>query len=282
MAKKVVSVYGDISIKSPFNSDQLIIEISNFHIACIVKLSIQGELSAVEVYNFNSNEEEWYTIFQDIRTKSKILNRGFIDTRVFLNLSETVLIPTDFLKASTNAAEYLQLIHGDSINQIVKTETIEVEPSITVATKIKRGLMDAINSNLMMISIHNSFKVFVENIMSPKRTYNHSLLKVQIYYAEIMVGLVYNGKLQIAQLYGQNTSEDILYHLLNVLQQYNLRAEETTLELSGLIEIKTPLYENLKKVFPRITFEVAKEDLIVLHDFTKYSKHYLTPYLNLK
>ncbi len=281
MAKKVVSVYGDISIKSPFNSDQLIIEISNFHIACIVKLSIKGELAAVEVYNFNSYEEEWYDIFQDIRLKSKILNRGFIDTRVYFNLPETVLIPTDFFKNSSSASEYLQLVHGDAINQIVKTETIDVEPQITVATKIKRSLMDAVNSNLMMITIHNSFKVFIENLMSPERTYNHSLMKVQIYYSEVLVGLMYNGKLQLAQLYGQNSSEDILYHLLNVLQQYNLRPEETTLEISGLIEIKTPLYENLKKVFPRITFELAKDEQIVLHDFTKYSKHFLTPYLNL-
>jgi len=106
-------------------------------------------------------------------------------------------------------------------------------------------------------------------------------MKVQIYHAEIMLGLMYNGKLQIVQLYGHNTSEDILYHLLNVLQQYNLKPEETTLELSGWIEIKTPLYENLRKVFPRITFDVAKDEMIVLHDFSKYSKHFLTPYLNL-
>ena len=280
MAKKVVSVYGDISIKSPFNSDQLIIEISNYHIACLVKLSIGGELSAVEVYSFNSNEEEWYDIFQDIRSRSKILNRGFIDTRVYFNLPETVLIPTDLYKEST-ASEYLQLIHGDIINQIIKTETVDVTPGITIATKIKRGLVDAVNSNLMMITIHNSYKVFIENLMNPKRAYNHSLLKAQLYNGEILIGLVYNSQLLIAQLYTQTTSEDILYHLLNVLQQYNLKAEETILELSGNIEIKTPLYENLKKVFPRITFDNPSDDQIVLHEFTKYPKHFLSPYLQL-
>ena len=280
MAKKVVSVYGDISIKSPFNSDQLIIEISNYHIACLVKLSIGGELSAVEVYSFNSNEEEWYDIFQDIRSRSKILNRGFIDTRVYFNLPETVLIPTDLFKEST-ASEYLQLIHGDIINQVIKTETVDVTPGITIATKIKRGLLDAVNSNLMMITMHNSYKVFIENLMSPKRAYNHSLLKAQLYNGEILIGLLYNSQLLIAQLYTQNTSEDILYHLLNMLQQYNLKAEETILELSGNIEIKTPLYENLKKVFPRITFDNPSDDQIVLHEFTKYPKHFLTPYLQL-
>ena len=280
MAKKVVSVYGDISIKSPFNSDQLIIEISNYHIACLVKLSIGGELSAVEVYSFNSNEEEWYDIFQDIRSRSKILNRGFIDTRVYFNLPETVLIPTDLFKEST-ASEYLQLIHGDIINQVIKTETVDVTPGITIATKIKRGLLDAVNSNLMMITMHNSYKIFIENLMSPKRTYNHSLLKAQLYNGEILIGLLYNSQLLIAQLYTQTTSEDILYHLLNVLQQYNLKAEETILELSGNIEIKTPLYENLKKEFPRITFDNPSDDQIVLHEFTKYPKHFLTPYLQL-
>ena len=280
MAKKLVSVYGDISIKSPFNSDQLIIEIGNHHIACIVKLSIQGELSAVEVYSFNSFEEEWYDIFQDIRQKSKILNRGFIDTRVYFNLPETVLIPTS-LYSEASANEYLQLIHGDAINQVIKTELIKVEPSITVATKIKRGLIDAVNSNLMMITMHNAYTVFVESLLSPTRVYNHILLKVQIYAGEMLVGLLYNNKLQIVQLYAQETPEDILYHLLNVLEQHNLKAEETTLELSGYFEIKTPLYENIKKVFPRITFDMPDDDTIKLHDFTKYPRHFLTPFLNL-
>ena len=280
MAKKVVSVYGDISIKSPFNSDQLIIEISNYHIACMVKLSIKGELSAVEVYTFNSYEEEWYDIFQDIRTKSKILNRGFIDTRVYFNLPETVLIPDNLFKEST-ATEYLQLIHGDIINQVVKTEAVDVNPGITVATKVKRGLIDAVNSNLMMITMHNSHRAFIENLMNPKRTYNHSLLKAQLYNDEILIGLVYNSQLLIVQLYEQHTPEDILYHLLNVLHQYSLKPEETTLELSGDIELKTPLYENLRKVFPRITFDNPSEELMKLHDFTKYPKHYLTPILNL-
>ena len=280
MAKKVVSVYGDISIKSPFNSDQLIIEISNYHIACMVKLSIKGELSAVEVYTFNSYEEEWYDIFQDIRTKSKILNRGFIDTRVYFNLPETVLIPNNLFKEST-ATEYLQLIHGDIINQVVKTEAVDINPSITVATKIKRGLIDAVNSNLMMITIHNSQRAFIENLMNPNRSYNHSLLKAQLYNDEIMIGLVYNSQLLIAQLYEQHAPEDILYHLLNVLNQYSLKPEETTLELSGDIELKTPLYENLRKVFPRITFDNPSDELIKLHDFTKYPKHFLTPILNL-
>lgn len=279
MAKKVVSVYGDISIKSPFNSDQLIIEISNYHIACIVKLSIGGELSAVEVYSFNSFEEEWYDIFQDVRAKSKILNRGFIDTRVYFNLPETVLIPNDIYKESS-AAEYLQLIHGDIINQVIKTDAVP-DHSITIATKIKRGLIDAVNSNLMMITMHNSYRVFIENLMDTKRNYNHSLLKVQLYNDEMLVGLMYDSKLMIVQLYVQSSAEDILYHLLNVLHQYNLKPEESTLELSGNIEIKTPLYENLKKVFPRITFDNPSDDLIKLHDFTKYPKHYLTPFLNL-
>lgn len=276
----MVSIYGDISIKSPFNSDQLIIEIGTYHIACLVKLSIKGELSALEVYHFNSLEEEWYDIFQDIRSKSKILNRGFIDTRVYFNLQETVLIPSQ-LYQKESIPSYLQLIHGDAINQIIETEAINVTPQITVATKIKRSLMDTVNSNLMMITLHNTTKVFVESLLSPDRPYNHSLLKLQLYNQEMLLGLVYNRQLLLCQLYSQNSAEDILYHLLNILQQYNLRPEETTLELSGMLEIKSPLFDNLKKVFPRITFDFASQELTVLNDFSKHEKHYLTPYLQL-
>jgi hypothetical protein len=255
-------------------------EIRNYHIACIVKIAGKKELSALEVYHFNSIETDWYSIFQGIKLKSKILNRGFIDTRVYFNLPECVLIPTQFFTENA-AANYLQLMHGDTINQVIKTEAVNVDPSLTLAVKIKRSLMDAINSNLMMITTHNTFKVFIENLLSTERPYNHTLMKAQIYNGEILIGLVHNKQLLLVQLYNQNSPEDVLYHLLNALQQYGIKPEETTFEISGMLEIKTALYENLKKVFPRLTFDLADESLTVLHDFTKYAQHYLTPYLML-
>lgn len=280
MVKKSLFVYGDISTQSPFNSDRLVIEIGSHHIACLVKLSVKQELSAIEIYHFNSLEMDWYAIFQDIRSKSKILNKGFIDTRVYFNLAETLLVP-DGLNSPAAVESYLQLVHGDIINQVIKTDSAHLDPPITIATKISRGLMDTINSNLMMITFHNSHRVFVESLLSFNRPYNQSLLKVQIYNQDLLIGLLYNNQLQIAQLYKHSTSEDIMYHLLNVLQQYNLKAEETTLELSGFFDIKTGFFDNIRKVFPRITFDIPDEKLTVLKEFGKYPKHYLTPYLNL-
>ena len=93
--------------------------------------------------------------------------------------------------------------------------------------------------------------------------------------------MVHNEKLLLIQTYEQNTPEDTLYYLLNILQQYNLPTEEATVELSGNIEIKTPMYDNIKKVFPKITFENLEEDLIFAPDFADYPKHYLTPYFNM-
>jgi hypothetical protein len=280
MSKEVVSIYGDFAIESPYNSGRLIIEISNYHITCVVKKSMSAEVSALEVYNFNSYEETWYNIFQDVRLKSKILTRGFLDTHVYFNLPETVLIPYDFYNEAV-AKQYLQLIHGDFINQVIVSETVGVTPAIVVSSKVKRGLMDAINSNLIMITMHNSYSVFIENLLNPTRTTNHSLLKAQLYNNEILIGVVHNSQLLIVQLYEQHTSDDILYHLLNVLHQHNLKTEEITLELSGDVELDTTLYDNLRKFFHRITFDTPSEDLIKLHDFTKYPKHYLTPFLNL-
>lgn len=280
MAKKVVGLYGDIASQSPFNSDQLFIEVSNHHVACIVKMVSKSSFGAIEVFHFNSNEEEWYDIFQTIRAKSLILNRGFIDTRVFYNLAEAVLVP--FTKFTPNAAEgYLQMVHGDTANHIIKYDEVKVTPSLVVAYKIKRALSDTVNGNLMMVTSRHSFTNLIEDVLSPQRAYNHTLLKVQFYNKEMTIALVHNEKLLLVQTYEQNTSDDALYYLLNVLQQYNLRTEEATIELSGNIEVKTPLYDNIKKVFPKISFDNLAETYVFATDFADYPKHFLTPYFNL-
>jgi hypothetical protein len=280
MAKKVVGLYGDIASQSPFNSDQLFIEVGLHHVACIVKMSANSTFGAIEVFHFNSNEENWYDIFQTIRSKSRILDRGYIDTRVFYNLPETVIVP--FNKFSPEAAEgYLQLMHGDTSNHVLKYDEVKVTPSVVVAYKIRRALSDTVNSNLMMITTRHTFSNVIEDVLSPGRPYNHTLLKVQFYNKEMTMALVHNEKLLLVQTYEQNAPEDALYYMLNVLQQFNLPTEEATIELSGNIEVKTPLYDKIKKVFPKINFENLNEEFVFATDFEDYPKHYLTPYFNL-
>ncbi len=280
MAKKVVGLYGDIASQSPFNSDQLSIEVGLHHVACIVKMSANNNFSAIEVFHFNSNEENWYDIFQAIRSKSRILDRGYIDTRVFYNLPETVIIP--FNKFSSQSAEsYLQLMHGDTSNHVIKFDEVKVNPSLVVAYKIRRALSDTVNSNLMMITTRHTFSHLIEDVLSPSRPYNHTLLKAQFYNKEVTIALVHNEKLLLVQTYEQNAAEDALYYLLNVLQQYNLPTDDTTVELSGNIEVKTPLYDKIKKVFPKISFENLNDNIAFAADFDDYPKHYLTPYFNL-
>ena len=280
MVKKSIGIYGDITIQSPFNTDRLTIEVSNHHIACMVKLAVKDQIVALEVFQFDSLELEWYEIFQSVRSKSRVLERGFIDTKVFFNLPETVLIPEE--KFSQQAAnDYVELIHGNVIGQLIKTDTIQITPPVMVAYSVKRNLSDAINSNLMMITTRNSHSIITEHALSTKRAYNHTLLKVQLYYQEMLVCLIHDGKLLLTQLFEQSSQEDVLYHLLNVLHQFHLSTDETTIELSGVIEAKTTLYENVKKVFSKITFDNITEEQIFTDDFLKYPKHYFTPYLNL-
>lgn len=280
MAKKVVGLYGDIASQSPFNSDQLFIEVSNHHVACIVKMSAKNTFGAIEVFHFNSNEENWYDIFQTIRSKSRILDRGYIDTRVFYNLPETVIVP--FTKFTSDAADgYLQLMHGDNGNAVIKYDEVKVTPSLVVAYKIRRAISDTVNSNLMMITTRHTFSYIIEDVLSPTRPYNHTLLKVQFYNKEMTIALVHNEQLLLIQTYEQNMPEDALYYMLNVLQQYNLPTEEATIELSGNIEVKTPLYDKIKRVFPKISFCNLDDAFVFATDFQDYPKHYLTPYFNL-
>jgi Protein of unknown function (DUF3822) len=278
MVKKTAGIYGNIAVQSPFNTDQLVIEVSKYHIACLVKLAIKNQLVALELYTFDSTENDWYEIFQQVRSKSRVLDRGFIDTKVYLNLPETILIPKE--KFSQEAAiNYIELLFGDAVLDVVKTDSTNFD--VIIASKVNRSLIETVNSNLMMISIKNTYSSVINNVLNPSRPYNHTLLKVQVYGNQILLVLTHNNQLLATQLYHILSNEDVLYYLLNALQQFNLKTDETTLELSGAIEIKSALIDNLKKVFSKITYDNIKDDIIFSDDFNKQPKHFYTPYLNL-
>lgn len=280
MVEKKISIYGDLEVQSPFNSDQLLIEVSNTHMAVLVKLAGKLQIAAFELFQFDILNHDWYDVFYQVRTNSAILDRSYHNTRVFFNFNETVLIPID--KFTTSAADaYMAAVHGDNINYITKFDNVNIEPSIGNVYRIKKPLNEMVNTNLMMVTERHTYTKLLEDLMGGKRTVHNSFLKILFYYNMVVVVVIYYGKLHLIQSYRYQTAEDVLYYLLSIAQQYNLPVTDTQVELSGIIDAKSHQYDYLAKVFAKISFETVNTDGIFRSHNGLYPSHYLSPFINL-
>ncbi|WP_316311478.1 hypothetical protein, partial [Clavibacter michiganensis] len=67
MVQKSISSYLDLESQSPFNSDELIVNIGNTYVAMIVRLAGRQDASAFELFEFDKAGDNWYQIFYAVR-----------------------------------------------------------------------------------------------------------------------------------------------------------------------------------------------------------------------
>lgn len=280
MVEKKISIYGELEAQSPFNSDQLLMEVSNTHMALLVKMAGKDQVAALEIFTFNSNESDWYDIFYQVRTHSVVLDRSYNDTRLFYHTNEAVIVPAE--KLNTNSADvYLETIHGESINHVTKFDHVNIVPQVVNVYRIKKELNEMVNANLMMVTPRHTFSKTVEHIFREGRSYFSAFIKLQVYYHQFLVVLVNNNKLQLVQSYDYQTPEDILYYLLNIIQQFNLSVDHTDLEISGFVLTRSNLYDYIQKGFPKVTFDKISDEFLLKENLEEYPPHFFSPFLNL-
>ncbi len=88
-------------------------------------------------------------------------------------------------------------------------------------------------------------------------TGSENLLQCIVYSGSIKVLLFKNGQLQITQYFDYVTPLDVCYHLLNVAERFQIPVSSVSLQLSGMIDAGSKLYDELYKYFLHISFGVS-------------------------
>ncbi len=280
MVEKKISIYGEADVQTPLNSDILVFEVGNTYAVLLVKSVGKNTVNAFEYFEFNKAIADWYEIFYQLRMHSKILDRSYNDTRVFYNLPNTVVMP--FAQYKPESAEvYLNAIHGNIEKSIVRTDEVFSTIELSIIYSIGKSLYDMVNSNLMMISSKHSYSKIIEEVLRSNKSAGGIFMKVQFYNQLMVIVVMNSGKLQFIQSYSYQIVDDVLYHILNVVQQFQLPIENMMVEVAGLVNSNSSELNYLQKIFSKISFDTNITD----HSFKDISKeyplHYFSPFINL-
>ncbi len=75
-------------------------------------------------------------------------------------------------------------------------------------------------------------------------------------------------------------TEDVLYHVLNALQHFNLEVDATVVEIMGLIDVDSKIYKELQGYFAEIKITGLPDGVEVTEAFSEYPPHYFSPFFN--
>ena len=107
-----------------------------------------------------------------------------------------------------------------------------------------------------------------------------SYLSVLFYPNAILVSAVKDKQLHLLQSYAYEAAEDVGYYLLNICRQLQLSPENTTVLLSGMIEVSSVLYTEIFKYFGQVKLD-SWSDAAAIPALEEYPAHFFSPLLKL-
>lgn len=276
MANKIFSIYKSGKERTTKNNDRLVVEISNSHVASIV---VGGHTNIIEDFeffdikagNFKNFEEDFaYAVIG-----SRLLDKPYADKKVFINSPESVIIPTH-LYSKEKSVDYLNVVFAENYIGEVFKDDLQNQFQVTNAYRIPARVREVIEKNLAIVTLEHTYSGILRNIFWNLSNLPQTLLKVQFYRSHFVVIVLNQQRLQIIQSYPYTTNEDVLYTLLNICRQLNLKTP--LLQLSGMFDINSSLFETLASYFKNL---VVEEKVVPDLNIDGYPAHYFTPFFKL-
>jgi len=279
MVQKTIGIYGDTSSFSPFNEDTLIMEIGNEHIACLVKNVKTGTITAFEFFKVQLEGNDWDDIFYEIRTNSGLLDKSYAATKVYYNIAENSFIPS-YKFTDTNAELFLSLVHGNDEKSTIYHDEVKGNADFVNAYRIKNNLLETVNRNFLSMQSKHVYTSILDSVFEDDTIGRSILMKVQFYDSYFIATVIRSGKLQLMQRFSYQLPEDVLYHLLNIVEKFELVG--VRLQLSGFIDLESAIYTYLQQHFTDIYVEEVNAEEPMNQKMGNYPLHYFSPFFNLQ
>jgi len=279
MIPAIVSYYSADNEADAAVTDQLIIEIGRSEIACMVKNSITQQVTAFELFQLDTSSKDWSDTFFDLRTSSNIVNRTFGKTDCYFNFEEAVIMPEQ--KFSITAAEdYLTLLFGENSSCYIKHDALAGRENLVNAYRLEKPIHDWLERQFILYHPQHIYSGILTRLMA-RELPGGFFVKIQFYSSHIIMVVCKEGKLQLIQTFHYTVPEDILYHVMNTIQQLHISDTASTVEISGMLDPAAALYHQLTKLFSDASVENIDDNAVAAFAHRGYPPHYFTPYFKL-
>ena len=278
MPNKQFSIYSGDLIDSAQPEMQLFVEAGDQHIAFVIKNSVQNSIVALEIFTFPNHEaEKFENVLEFIKADSKLLAKSYSSAVLTINNELAILIPS-FKFNKDISDDYLHIAFGDDKGYVKNFDAVNTDPVIMNAFRVKIDWMHLLSNLALFTTVKHIYTSVIEDAY--KKTNDSENLVIQFYNHHIIVCAMQQQKLLLVQTFAYETPEDVLYHLLNLKHQLNLTGADLVLHVSGMIDLKSNLYEELEKYFQNVSIDTLPNALFAGSD-QQFPPHYFTPFCKL-
>jgi Protein of unknown function (DUF3822) len=254
---------------------KLCIEYGQFHISFCISNRGGEKIIHLASYQFKSRPDVAW--MQKILASNPVYQTSFYDVILVHNQKEMVLVPSTMYKQHLEES-LLQTIHGDMDDMIICNDDVH-QWELNNIFGCNRMVFDAIRKQFPHVrNIHFS-TVALRSIFRNIKEESGNWIKIFFYPSSIQVYAFKGDQLLLAQTFYYETKEDVIFHLLNLSDKYNIDLTEALVEVSGLVDEESGTWKELNRYVLRIAFEEPAVHTENAMQFKGIPSHFLTPIL---
>ncbi len=195
---------------------------------------------------------------------------GQLSCHICYNFKECTPIPTVYFKQG-NLTEMMDVLYGEN-NKATSSAEVVKGMDMALGYRLNKEIDALLQSRYPGAVTHHSLALQIAALGKEQDG-----LFCSIYQHSIKVVLFKNGVLQIARFFDYATPSDVAYHLLNVCAQHEVSPAIGRLVLSGFIDQKSNLYEELHRYFLNIELYEVAGPVTTAQAVSQYPVHFFSP-----
>jgi Protein of unknown function (DUF3822) len=263
IAFKIPPIIEDIS------TSNLLIELSNDEISFLIFSTGPYTLQGFYVYELEKNipASHYAKELKDIVHEEAIFHQLYTTVQVCYNFTAATLVPKDFF-VEAEKENMLALMFGKDVSTYCFYEDV-LGNDMKIVYRVSSKIYETVNE----LFPKNKFS-HASSMQLQANKFDGNTLECMVYHNSIKVILAKNDKLQMVQFFDYETPIDVSYHLLNVCEQFAVSPSEVKLILSGMIDVKSNLYDDIHKYFLNINFAALPADTTLTDDMKVHPTHF--------
>ena len=256
---------------SPNEGLKLCLEIGEGHISYLVADRAGKQIDRFSFYPISKQDR--VDKLSLLLKESADLAQSFVEVILINNTHQAVLVPERFHKDHLNET-ILQTIHGDLDPMSVHHDSIhqwEINLVHGIPVELENMILEKFPQTR---TVHFTTTVLRSSFRNMHWEENQHM-KIYFFSSSFYIILFNGEQLQLAQHFHYQTTEDVIYHILNVADKFGVDVTTVLVQVAGMLDESSPIWHELQRHFLEINLEhpVAMET-----EEVGIPAHYFTPF----
>lgn len=253
MAVKKLSVYSpDYPPASYTGEDELFIHMGIDRVDVLVRSGIKNLPEALEIFS-KEEEVDWQETIKSILRQSELLRRNFSERHIAFSFPDALVIP-EAKFSSSSTKDLINLIYGEQPHSWIGYKKMPRSFEMMLAYRIEQGIYDWMTERFPSYDTTHLYAELLHHLLSDTIA-TEKIAFIHLEEKTWILTLLNGGQLQLIQTFNYSTREDVLYDLLNGLQQSQIPSNQCRLKISGQLTASDELVDQLSGLFQSIEWQ---------------------------